>query len=131
MQDRTARRLTDFELKDRVFAISEPETLTGLTVFIPPSTSTPTIEFQYNVTPPAKRSRPWVYCVHCGRPTHWRGYVVKFDGGVRCLIGKDCGAKYYGADFHLFEKEFDAQRKRQFELRRIRALTAAAATRVM
>jgi len=125
MQDRTARRLTDFELKDRVFAISEPETLADLTIFIPPSAATPTIEFQYDLTPPAKRSRPWVYCAHCGRPTHWRGYVVKFDSGARCLIGKDCGAKYYGADFQLFEKEFDAQRRRQFQLRRIRALSQA------
>lgn len=125
MQDRTARRLTDFELKDRVFAISEPEILVDLTDFIPPSTATPTIEFLYNVTPPEKRSRPWVHCANCGRPTHWRGYVVKFDSGARCLIGKDCGAKHYGADFHLFEKEFDAQRKRQFQLRRIRALSQA------
>jgi hypothetical protein len=40
---------------------------------------------------------------------------AKFRAG-RCLIGKDCGLKHYGANSHRVERDFNGLRRRQLNL---------------
>lgn len=115
----SARQLSDQDLRHRVFTISNPEELPDLVPNIPQSDIVPEIEYAYDVTPRKNGSRrELVFCAHCGYPTHFRGYVVKY-GACRCLIGKDCGSKLYGADFHSQERGFSEERRRQLNLVRL------------
>jgi len=101
--------------------VRDPESLPGLVRAIPESDSVPEIEYAYDVTP--RKSAPrkdFVFCAHCGYPTHYKGYVVKYES-CRCLIGKDCGFKLYGADFHAVERGFIEERRRQINLLRLDA----------
>lgn len=109
------KRLADHELRHRLFTVDDPELLRNLLVEIPEFSGPPEIEYAYDVTPKRGASRDYVYCAHCGYRTHWKGYVAKF-GVDRCLIGKDCGFKLYGADFHVIERSFGEERRRQLLL---------------
>lgn len=112
----------DQSLRARTFTVKEPEKLENLLKTIPPEAGLPVIEYAYDVTPAKGKPRSLVYCAHCHHPTHFRGYVVKWGNGCRCLVGKDCGARNYGADFHLIEKAFREERRRNVHLLRLDAL---------
>lgn len=115
----------DADLFGRQFAADDPENLDRLSLAVPKTDRTPAIEFGYNLKPPKGEKRPYVRCAHCKYPNHWRGYVMRCSDGTRFLVGKDCGAKIYGADFALVERDFAAQRTRQNYLRRLANVKAA------
>ncbi len=109
----------DAELLQRSFTTDDPENLPGLVLVVPESEQPPIIEFSYDLTPPGAVKRPFVRCVHCKYPNHWKGYVMRAGDGQRFLVGKDCGAKLYGAHFTLIERSFSIERSRQQHLRRL------------
>jgi len=111
--------VSDAELLARQFTTDDPESLDNLCLMVPETDQAPVIEFAYNLTPSKREERPYVRCAHCKYPNHWRGYVMRYPDGRRFLVGKDCGAKIYGADFTLVENRFDEQRTRKGYLRRL------------
>jgi hypothetical protein len=112
-------RLSDQDLRRRLFTIGDPESLSDLADTIPSTDDVPEIEYAYDLTPnKSAPRRDFVFCAHCGHPTHYKGYVVRFKT-CRCLIGKDCGFKYYGAEFHAIERGFLEERRRQINLLRL------------
>lgn len=116
---------SDEELRSRVFTIKEPESLPDILTKIPADRGLPTIEYAYDVTPAKggrKKKRSKVYCAHCHFETHYKGYVVKWPDGKRCLVGVICGAKHYGADFHTTVHRFKEERNRQVQLQRYDAV---------
>lgn len=116
---------SDEELRSRIFTIKEPEALPDLLPRIPTDRGMPSIEYAYDVTPAKssrKKKRPRVYCAHCHFETHYKGYVVKWSDGKRCLVGVDCGAKHYGADFHATVHTFKEERNRLAQLHRYDAV---------
>lgn len=117
--------VTDADLLARRFAVDDPECLDQLSLSVPETDHVPVIEFAYDLTPPRGDKRPFVRCAHCKYPNHWRGYVMRCADGTRFLVGKDCGAKIYGADFNLVERDFRVQRTRQAYLRRLDRVRAA------
>ncbi|MEQ8832219.1 MAG: hypothetical protein RLW87_20595 [Alphaproteobacteria bacterium] len=105
---------SDRRLRERQFSISDPETIDGLKLDRPSSMEGAFIEYRYDLTPrPSDPPRPRVECCLCGYPNHHRGYVVKFQVGLRRLIGKDCAARHLGADWHEIERRFKDERMRK------------------
>ncbi|HVY41749.1 MAG TPA: hypothetical protein VG966_01870 [Hyphomicrobiaceae bacterium] len=77
-----------------------------------------------------RHHRPFVHCAHCRAAHHWRGFVIELDDKDRslALIGEDCGEKQFHLDFRRVERDFNAHRGRQVDLRQvieIRNLTPA------
>lgn len=83
------------------------------------TTDAPEIVQRYNVAPPKDEERPYVWCAHCGKPTHWKGYVVRLLTGELVNLGHDCGSKQFGFQFGTVENEFNALVDRQVLLRRL------------
>jgi len=110
---------SDAELLGKAFQVSDPEALSGLIQNIPENSELPVIEYKYDVSPAPKRSREYVYCAHCKKPTHWKGYVVSLGENRRALIGHCCGKKQFGFDFGKVENTFNRESERQRNLRRI------------
>lgn len=75
----------------------------------------PAILLQYDVTPPKAEAqkRAYVWCGHCGKHTHWRGYIVELEEGPRVNIGRDCGSQQFGLSFNTVENSFNARLERQ------------------
>jgi hypothetical protein len=119
----------DSELRGREFTTASPDTLDGLLHNVPADRGTPAVEFNYDVTPPGGQKqrdlRPYIRCVHCNENNHWKGFVLKYADGARITVGKDCGAKIYGAQFDTAKRAFDRLRSRQDYLRRFDAMKAA------
>ena len=116
--------VNDDELRLKVFAVDNPEALSSLVQELP-HTDNPEIEYAYDVTPPKSVKRDRVWCAHCEKHSHWRGYVLRTETGARYLVGKDCGLEHYGANFRLIEREFDSLRKRKHYLERLDEARAA------
>ncbi len=77
----------------------------------------------YDETPPGGRKdnpdAPFIWCCHCGKPTHWKGYVIRDDVGTTYIIGaENCGRDHYGVHFEDAESRFKNQQSRQQALRR-------------
>lgn len=76
----------------------------------------------YNETPSGGRKanpdHPFVWCCHCGKPTHWKGYVIRDRDGQIFIIGaQNCGRDHYGVYFEEAERVFNhlVARKRALE----------------
>ena len=81
----------------RRFWISDPEALSNLLERVPARDEVPEIEYQYDVTPPKGKSRPYVRCAHCFRPIHWKGNVWSTEsGGTAAYLSAVWGSS--GAD---------------------------------
>lgn len=113
---------SDHTLRTRKFDISDPEVLPNLVQQLPDTSGMPEIEYQYDVKPAKNKRREKIHCAHCHGRRHWKGYVVVWPDGCRCLIGKDCGKRHYGIDFQLVETEFGEKRSRKIYLLRYDAL---------
>lgn len=107
-------KLTDSELLNLQFRIDDPEILDDLSMEIPTPDEQTTIEFYYDLL---KVDRPLIACVHCGYPNHKKGVVIRDGHGNRYLVGHECGAKIYGADYVLIERRFDELVNRQTVLK--------------
>lgn len=83
------------------------------------TTDAPEIVQRYSVAPPKNEERPYVWCAHCGKPTHWKGYVVRLIAGELVNLGHECGGKQFGFEFGTVENEFNALVDRQALLRRL------------
>lgn len=81
----------------------------------------PPIILRYDVAPGPDEDadREYVWCGHCGRPTHWRGYVVEAEGGTLVNLGGMCGVKHFGFEFGAVENAFDERVERQAILPRV------------
>lgn len=101
----------------------DPEhSIPQLTRGVPDPSAEPTIIGWYDETPPGGlsnyASRPYVWCCHCGKPTHWKGWVVQDASGNVYIIGQEtCGRDHYGFAFKNVERKFSQVRERQRDLR--------------
>ena len=96
----------DAKLLGKAFRVQDPEALSGLIQEIPENTELPIIEYKYDITPSSKYERDFVYCAHCKKRTHWKGYVISLGNNQRALIGHCCGKKQFGFDFGRVENTF-------------------------
>ena len=113
---------SDVALRDRVFSVEDPEDLPEILDHLPITDELPEIEFAYDLIRPGTKENKMVRCVHCKKEArnHSRGYVMKTtDTGKRFLIGRNCGAKHYGAQFGLVDRQFHDQRRRRRQLLRL------------
>jgi len=107
----------DTALLETDLVTGDPESRTTrlrLTTTVPPE-----ILQRYNVAPPKGEERPYVWCAHCSKPTHWKGYVVKLATDELVNLGHDCGRQQFGFEFGTVENEFNALVERQALLRRL------------
>lgn len=104
----------DRQLLTQSMTTSDPEASTQK-IRLPTLDGPPSILLQYDVTPAkvVSRKRPYVWCAHCGKNTHWRGYIVELAEGPQVNIGKDCGSQQFGLSFNAIENSFNAQLERQ------------------
>lgn len=116
----------DRRLLSETLTTSDPEAGT-VRLRLPKSKPGPPIVMRYDVTPPlgGDRSRPYVWCGHCYRATHWKGYVVELPDGTLVNLGGVCGPKHFGFDYGAVENAFDAKADRQSLLPRIARLKSA------
>jgi hypothetical protein len=109
----------------RDFDAPDPESLPRLLDKLPDNAKILDILFRYGVTPDGgmknRHKRPFLYCAHCQGERHWRGFVIQLDDDDEslALIGEDCGEKQFGLDFRRVENDFNADRGRQADLRRL------------
>jgi hypothetical protein len=117
--------VSNADLLSRNFRFTDPEKLEGLVRTKPDPDRTPNILGFYDERPPNGRKAtpavPFVWCCHCGKRTHWEGYVVTDDTEQRYLIGNHCGREHYGADFSAVARDFQRAKSRQELLRRVQA----------
>jgi hypothetical protein len=108
----------DEALLKRTFRVADPRVLKGLSPKVPEGLGEPVVEFEYDARPLDKGQydRPDVWCAHCKHETHWRGFVMRYEEGVRILVGKNCGEKIYGLTFHEYHATFNHQKNRQAQL---------------
>ena len=86
----------------------------------------------YDETPPGgRKANPnpeFVWCCHCQKPTHWKGYVIQDGDGELFIIGaQNCGKDHYGVQFDSAEAQFNNQLRRQSVLERWDLAAARAA----
>lgn len=117
------RRLSDKNLLQAELWYVDPEnTIPSLNRSQPDPNLNPVIIGYYNERPPGGREAnpdyPYVWCCHCGYPTHWDGRVIRDDSGGIFLIGADCGRRHYGESFINVERAFREERMRQGLLKR-------------
>jgi hypothetical protein len=116
---------TDRLLLVREFNSPDPESIPGLLDTLPPDARVLDILSRYDVTPEGgmrnRHKRPFLHCAHCRGARHWRGFVIQLDDANEslALIGEDCGEKQFGLDFRRVESDFNAERGRQADLRRL------------
>lgn len=117
--------LADDELVDWNFRATDPEALGNLRAELPQTEEVPQVEFAYDTL---LSGTGRVRCMHCKKTAknHNRGFVLLYADGTRALVGKDCGAKQYGAAFEHAEQQFQAARSRAHYLRRKRTIEANA-----
>lgn len=113
---------SDLQLLALRFRISDPlNTLSNLTTAKPDPDIRPKIVGYYDEKPFGGRLSnpdiPFLWCCHCQKRTHWKGYVVDNGTGVTFMIGSECGKEHYGADFEAVEKTFRDQQQRQQSLK--------------
>lgn len=112
--------LSETELVDWVFSVSDPESLDDVSDDPPPAED-PEVEFFYDMAGRGLKVR----CVYCCYPNHYAGIVVRYPSGARRLVGRDCARTHHGVDFERQLIEFDAAVERQSYARRKQALIAA------
>lgn len=126
----TARRLTDDQLASTDLRIADPTKVDRYTRDRPDQALAPEIIGEYDLTPPggmrANPDGPWVWCCHCQKDNHWRGFVIANATGNRYSVGNDCAAKYYGIEFSSARRTFKDEVTRKGLLERLGALSAAA-----
>ena len=109
----------------RDFVAPDPELLLGLLDKLPDNAKIFDILYRYDPTPEGgmrnRHKRPFLHCAHCQGARHWRGFVIQLgdDDESLALIGEDCGEKQFGLDFRRVENDFNADRGRQADLRRL------------
>ena len=113
---------SDAALLSVEFRIRNPlETVESLSATKPDPDDAPTILGFYDDTPSGGRmANPdarFIWCCHCQKETHWKGYVVESSVGSRFTIGNSCGQDHYGATFDATERNFREKRARQGVLR--------------
>lgn len=119
----------DAELLDFQFRIADPlNSIDRLSRDKPSRASLPEIIAYYDETPfggrVANPDEPFLWCCHCQKDTHWKGYVVEDETTNRYTIGNRCGLEHYGAQFEQVERSFNERRARQGILRAFIRLSA-------
>lgn len=116
------RHLSDEELLATSFTTSDPDSLPGLVRALPPNEPPPIVELAYDFrgTNHAK-----LRCVHCNRPIHLAGFVLKTSDERRFLVGHNCGEELYGAEFNSLRRDFEGARNRALLIKRMRSLHEA------
>jgi hypothetical protein len=103
---------TDSDLLEAEFRVRDPlNSVEGLVCSKPDPDETP---FGGRISNP---DEPYIWCCHCQKDTHWKGYVVENGNENRFTIGNNCGHDHYGASFSASEKHFNEKRARQGVLR--------------
>ncbi|UMY18316.1 hypothetical protein MMB17_02905 [Methylobacterium organophilum] len=109
--------LTDAELLERNFLVSEPESLENLTAGAPPTDQWLTYEGRYDVG-------KGVTCAFGHH--HKRGYIFRDEVDRRYLVGHECGAKHLGLGrWQTFTAGRERLEERASYLRLIRDLADA------
>ncbi|HEY9214883.1 MAG TPA: hypothetical protein VIQ29_18795 [Ancylobacter sp.] len=108
-------RISDAELLEREFSVSDPENLEGVSDNPPPE-GEPFVEFDYDMRGRQERVR----CVYCKFPNHYLGVVMKYADGQRRLVGRTCAENVHGVKHGKAISDFDALRDRQDNLHRQR-----------
>ena len=126
----TARRLTDDQLASADLRIADPATVDGYTRDRPDQAHAPEIIGEYDLSPAGgmrtNPDGPWLWCCHCQKDNHWRGFVIANATGNRYSIGKDCAAKHYGIEFVSARRTFKDEVTRKGLLERLGAINAVA-----
>lgn len=104
--------LDDSALLNRVFKTDDPEVLAP-PIALGELAELPTIRLRYDVRPPARTERAFVWCGHCRRRTHWKGYVIELADGVLATLGHECGDHQFGFSFGAVQNAFDQEADRQ------------------
>jgi len=113
----------DDHLRVASLRVSEPESIAGLCRHRPDPERQVEVIGYYDETPPGGRKsnpyHPFVWCCHCGKPTHWKGYVIRDSEDDLFIIGaQNCGRDHYGVHFEEAERAFNQQLRRQRALQR-------------
>jgi len=104
------------------FHVSDPRRLPKLLRSIPDGLEVEAVEFAYRIDATDQERERWIRCCECGRDrNHKHGVVLRFDGGMRATVGRDCGREEHSLDFDLLIKEFDGRMDRARLLRQILA----------
>lgn len=122
-----AKILPDSELLKSEFRFSDPiNSVDDLTRNKPDPSLSPDIIGFYDDTPSGGRlanpDRPYIWCCHCQKDTHWRGYIVEDGTNHRFTIGNKCGLDHYGAAFENVITSFNEKRARKGVLRNFHRL---------
>lgn len=102
----------DARLRDISLRFHNPETsIENLNRGHPDPNRTVEVIGYYDETPPGGRKAnpniPYVWCCHCGKATHWKGYVIRDSENEVFIIGaKNCGRDHYGVQFEEAERAF-------------------------
>ena len=112
----------DADLLTTEFRINDPEnSVEFLSRSKPAQDGSPQIIGYYNETPAGGRlanaGEKFIWCCHCQKETHWRGYLIEDGSAHRFTIGNKCGHDHYGAEFGSIERSFNEQRARKGILR--------------
>ena len=116
--------LVDARLRETNFLFVDPEnTIQNLNRGKPDQTRAIEVIGYYNETPAggkkANSDVPFVWCCHCKKPTHWKGYVIRDDTGEVFIIGaQNCGKQHFGVNFEEAERNFKGLLSRQKALNR-------------
>lgn len=109
--------LSDEQLVDLELEIDDPRTLSGLVLKVPSGDVEPHVEFKYDLR---GQDVEEFICCHCHQG-HKAGLVMNL-GGVRYLVGWQCGASIYGEDFNRYTADYNAVVNRRDALLRVRDL---------
>lgn len=106
-------RLSDEELRGRVFEITDPQDQENYIEIIPDGANVLDCETYYDL-------KSWRH--PCGiascRTKHMKGFGVLLDTGQRSNIGHNCGSKHFGAEFEDLKSRMDYNDRRAKFLRR-------------
>ena len=125
-------RISDEQLRNTTFRYSDPEhTILALDRSVPDPTAKIVVIGYYDETPAGGRRAnpdyPFVWCCHCGKPTHWKGYVIRDENERVHIIGaQNCGVQHYGVHFDQAARTFDANVSRKRVLERWDLISAKA-----
>jgi hypothetical protein len=122
-----ARILPDSELLKSEFRFSDPiNSVDCLTRDKPDPNLSPDIIGFYDETPSGGRianpDKSYIWCCHCQKDTHWKGYIVEDGTSHRFTIGNKCGLDHYGAAFENVIASFNEKRARKGVLREFHRL---------
>lgn len=111
----------DKKLLSRNFTVSNPETLENVIKSVPSDYETSLVEFEYDENPGPNANRDKIWCAHCKKYNHFKGYVMNAEG-VRYTIGHVCGSEIYGLEFNTIKRKFTQQKDRQQLVSQLRSL---------